>query len=289
MVVMSDRTRQNYEITIKRIRDNVAPGSSGLSFLRETEKVVAWIEGQSWAVNTKKAAYIALKSVLRDMGDPDLREAEKTYETQMLRYRDEHEKVAQSQLMSEREKALYVPWGDILKAEQKLYESVATLMDYQDYVIYCLYTMVPPMRLDYSPMRVVNSLEEAKDVSGNCLVCGKHYKFLFREYKTAGKYGELELDIPRRLQRVLEGWLELNPSGWLLCDRRGRPLDEKSLGIYLSSVMKSAVGKPLGCSMLRHAYITYQRKGEKTLAQQKDMAKRMAHSINMSQLYRRID
>ena len=169
MVVQSAKTSENYAIMIKRIRDAVAPGSSGLGFLAKSEEIVAWVEGQSWAVNTRKAAYIALKSTCRDAGDPELKTAEGVYNERMLFYRDEHDRFAATQVMTEREKNLFVPWPELLKAREKIRESVSDFFDFQDYVIYCLYTLAPPVRLDYSPMEVVDTLVEAQTSQHNCL------------------------------------------------------------------------------------------------------------------------
>ena len=274
---------------VKKVRDAVAPGSSGLSFLSESEKVVGWVESQSWAVNTKKAAYIAFKSVLRDAGDPSLKAAEDVYNEKMLHYRDEHDKNAAKQELSEREKELYVPWPRILRAREKLRLAVSDFMEFQEYVIFCLYTLQPPLRLDFSPMRIVRDPLE-KPEKGNCLLAEPgNYRFLLRDYKTAHKYGELVLDVPDVLEEVLAEWLELNQGEWLLCDQKGKPLSEVYLGATLREVMKKAVGRPMGVNMLRHSYISHQRRGEKSYLEQKDMAKRMAHSPAISVLYRKLD
>lgn len=290
MTIASQRTAALYNIQIKKIRDAIAPGSSGLDFLSKSSEIVEWIEGQGWANNTKKVVYIALKSTLRDAGDPSLKEAEDVYTEKMLQCRDEHIKQEQQQILSEREKKLFVAWPKIRKAQEALRVSVSDMMEFQDYVMFCLYVLNPPVRLDYSPMRVVERQEEVEELSGNCLVADSvmGWKFCFREYKTANKYGTVWVDVSPALQEVLEEWLEINPSGWLLCDHTGEPMTEKYLGMRLRDVMKKAVGKPLGCNILRHSYITWQRRGEMSYLKQKEMSAAQMHSPKMSMLYRRI-
>lgn len=291
MVVQSPQTAENYAIILKKIRDAVAPGSSGLSFLAESEKILSWVEGhEQWAVNTKKGVYIALKSTCRDAGDPALKSAEEAFNERMLFYRDEANRVAAKQEMSEREKKLFVRWPKILAAREKLRVNVADFWDMQEYVIFCLYTLAPPVRLDYSPMEVVETAEEATKSKNNCLVtAGPTWKFIFRNFKTQSKYGVVTLDVPAALQEVLEEWVALNPSGWLLCDKKGEPLREKYLGIQIQDVMRKAVGKPIGVSLLRHIYISHQRRGEKSYLDQQKMAQAQMHSPGMSVLYRKID
>jgi hypothetical protein len=290
MVIASQRTAALYNIQIKKIRDGVAPGSSGLDFLSKSSEIVDWIEGRGWANNTKKVVYIALKSTLRDAGDPALKAAEDVYTEKMLQCRDEHSKQEQQQVLSEREKQLFLEWPKILKAGEKLRESVSDFFEFQEYVIFCLYTLNPPVRLDYAPMRVVERQEEAEELSGNSLVADSvvGWKFCFKEYKTANKYGTVFVDISPALQDVLEEWLELNPSGWLLCDQSGEPMVETNLATRLRAVMLKAVGKPLSCNLLRHSFISWQRRGEMSFLKQKELSEAQMHSPKMSMLYRKI-
>jgi hypothetical protein len=290
MVITSEKTAELYNIQIKKIRDAVAPGSSGLDFLSKSAEIVEWIEGRGWANNTKKIVYIALKSTLRDAGDPSLKEAEDVYTEKMLGCRDEHVKQEQQQVLSEREKALFVAWPKIMKAREALRVSVSDFFEFQEYVLFCLYTLNPPVRLDYAPMRVVGRQEEAEELSGNSLVADSvvGWKFCFKEYKTASKYGTVFVDVSPALQEVLEEWLELNPSGWLLCDSTGEPLSEKNLGMRLRAVMQRAVGRVLSCNLLRHSFISWQRRGEMSFLKQKEMSEAQMHSPKMSMLYRKI-
>jgi len=289
MVVLSARTAETYGIVIKKIRDACAPKSSGLAFLAESAAIVAWVEGQDYSINTKKNFYIALKSTCRDAGDPALTSAAEVYGERMLFYRDKHNEAAAKQEMTEREKKLFVRWPEIIRAREKLRVNTEDFFAFQDYVIYCLYTLAPPVRLDYSPMEVLESMADAEKSEHNCLVMDPAgWKFLFRNYKTQAKYGKLVLDINEDLEEVLKEWVELNPSGWLLCDKKGEPLTEKYLGVQIQEVMKKAVGKPIGASMLRHIYISHQRRGEPSYLKQQEMAKAQMHSPGMSVLYRKI-
>ena len=289
MVVRSARTEQMYEVILKKIRDGIAPGSSGLLFLADTERVVGWIEGQPWALNTKKGVYIALKSLLRDAADPALAAAESAYNEKMVSYNAEYSKILAEQQLTDRERKLYVPWGRIRAADEKLRVGVKDWEEQQEYVIYCLYTKAAPVRLDYSPMAVA---QDARDVglTGNWLLAfGETWHFLFRDYKTAHKYGELKVAIAPVLRSVLSDWLELNDSGWLLLSPNGQPMTEKALGKAITRIFLRATGRALGVNMLRHSYITHKRRGEKSFKEQAEMAKAMGHSVGMSALYRRLD
>ena len=290
MVVKSERTVSNYQVMLKRIRDAVAPGSTGLAFLENHGAICNWIEAQPWSVNTRKAYYIALKSTVRDSEDQSLADAMKAYNDKMLQYAEQAEKQQASQEMTERERKNFVRWPEILKAREKLRLSVSNFMEFQDYVIYCLYTLAPPVRVDYSPMEICETMEEAVVSTENCLVIGDgRWQFVFRNYKTASRYGTVVLDVTRELQEVLQEWLEYNPGRWLLCDAGGEPLTDKYLAKKIATVMERATGRPIGASLLRHIYITHKRRGELPLKDQQDMAKAQMHSIGMSQKYRKIN
>jgi len=262
--------------------------TEGLGFLKDWKSVIGYIEREALSINTQKNLYIALKSTLRDLRDPDLKEAEEQYTKKMLEFRDEHNKIAAQQLLSPREEELWVEWQGIASAMEPLRQSVSTHWELQDFIIYCLYVLQPPTRLDYAPMRVVGSSQELTECSGNVLIWDDRPQFCFREYKTSKKYGTVFLDVPPALQEELAEWLELNQSGWLLCNRDGDPMDEAGLVAAIRRVFKKAVGKPLGVNMLRHSYVSYMRRGEPTYLAQQDMAKSMMHSPAMSVLYRKL-
>jgi hypothetical protein len=287
--MLSARTLQTYNIAIKKIRDAVAPGSEGLEFLYNAEAIIKFVEGTELSINSKKGLYIACKSQLRNLPEGAGRtHAETKIGERMNHYRDEHNKIAAEQNLSPREEALWVEWPKVIAARKLLKESSSSLWELQDYIIYCLYTLTPPLRLDYARTRIVFSVAELSGCSENALVWDSNPRFILREYKTAAKYGVVELPVPPELQEELSEWLDLNQSDWLLCKESGEPMDDNALAGALRRVFTKAVGKPLSCSILRHIYISYMRRGEMPWLEQQDLAKAMCHSAQMSVLYRKL-
>lgn len=285
----SDNSIKLYKRLLEKVRHGVAPRSVGLSFLADHAETIKWIEAQALSINSKKAIYIALKSTLRDAAESHLNDAEKAYERQMLSYRDEHNAIAVQQKLSPRESELFVEWPHVIDGGDKVWEDVSTLWEYQDAVIYSLYTLQAPLRLDYSPMRVVYSVDDLSGCTDNALVWDHAPRFYLQNYKTANKYGKIFIEVSPALEEVLEEWLQLQDSGWLLLNYGGtEPLDENGLASRIKHVFEMATGKPLGVSMLRHSYITYMRRGEMPAYDQQRMAAAMCHSSAMSQMYRRI-
>ena len=283
----SQHTRRIYEACLKVLRD--AFKAPNLQFLEDASGVIQFVEAMDRSENTKKMYYIALKSTCRDLPDktPALKAAELAYQAKMDAYNAAVRERMERQEMDDREKALWIDWPDVLKARTRAFETACDLYTYQDAIILSLYTFLPPSRVDYAPMRVVQSENEAP--TGNLLlVRPSSMEFVMREYKTASKYGTNRIRVPKDLDIILRDWLELNPSGWLLCAQDGLPMTEKQLGSKVRAIFTRLVGKPVGVNILRHSFVSFLRKDEPTLQSQKHVAEAMGHSIGMSLLYRRI-
>jgi hypothetical protein len=193
----------------------------------------------------------------------------------------------ETQEMDEREKALWLDWPEIERAREQAFETATDLYTYQDAIILSLYTLLPPARVDYAGMRVVDTEDEA--LEGNLLVVKPtRLELVMREYKTAHKYGTKTIVLPKPLETILRDWLELNPSGWLLCGQDGLPMTETNLSQRMRSIFTRLVGKAVGINILRHSFVSYLRRGEPTLKDQKHIANIMGHSVSMSALYRRL-
>ena len=260
--------------------------ASDIEFLKNHSAVNKYIEDMPKAFNTKKMYWIALVSTLKQLNRMDFADAFAAYKAKMDAANKKVAEEMEQQEMTEREKAIYVEWPGILEAREKARQSASCLATWQDYVILCLYTMMPPLRLDWSPVAVVKTETEC---SGNCIMIEKKsITFILREYKTARKYGEQKLILPKDLEKVVREWLTLNPSGWLLVDNVGQPLSEKALQKRITDIMTRHTGKAAGVNIIRHSFVSHQRRGEKPLAEQKKLASGMLHSVAMSQLYRRI-
>ena len=285
----SESSIKLYRRLLEKVRHGVAPRSVGISFLADHAAVIKWVEAEALSINSKKAIYIALKSTLRDAAESHLNDAEKAYERQMLSYRDQHDAVAIQQKLSPRESELFVEWPVIIGGGDGLRDSVSSLWEMQDFVIYSLYTLQPPLRLDYSPMRVVSCLADLSGSTDNALIWDEEPRFYLQQYKTAAKYGKIFIEVSPALEDVLEEWLQMQDSGYLLMNYAGtEPLDESGLAARVKAVFERAAGKPMGVSMLRHSYITYMRRGEMPVYEQQKMAAQMCHSSAMSQMYRKI-
>lgn len=279
-------TDLNYRRCIERLRKELEVKSDGLNFLFEVERVISWIESQTqYAHNTRKMFYIAIVATIKNDNFPN--NIISQYRDCMDNYNQRQQEIYNEQQLSKSEEGKYLDWPSVLDVRDKIYDSIQDIYDFQDYLIVCLYTMQAPMRLDYADMRVVKS--EPETIAGNYLVvCDKPY-FIFSEYKTANRYGTIRMPICKSLMAVIQEWLGyLVDSEYLLVNRDLQPMSAPSLGGRVISIFEKYCQKKVGIAILRHSYITYKTKGQKTIKESLKLASAMGHSVGIQQIYRKV-
>ena len=272
---------RSYTRMINILRKAFAVADDDLEFLKDTGKVIDWIETSKYALNSRKAIYIAIVGTLKAQEGYDLQ----PYRAKMDSYNKEVTANYETQTLSAVEEGKYLPWSDILDAVEKARLAVEDVWTLQEYIILALYTMMPPVRLDYGEMKVV-PVEPAEPV-GNYLVWSKKPYFYFSDYKTFKVYGVMRIQLKPALVNELEEWLRY-PDQYLLVDRSGSPLGAVALGQLIISTFQKHCGKKIGVSMLRHSYISYVRAKELPIKQSDALAHQMMHSPKMSMIYRKI-
>jgi hypothetical protein len=75
----------------------------------------------------------------------------------------------------------------------------------------------------------------------------------FNSYKTAKCYGTQSVSIPKPLQSILNKWIKVNPTDWLLFDSNQNPLTAVKLNQRLNKLFD---GKKISVNALRHSYLT---------------------------------
>jgi len=272
---------RTYTRMINILRKAFALPEDNIEFLKDTQKVIDWIESSKYAVNSKKAIYIAIVGTLKSVEGYDL----EPYRSKMDSYNKEVVANYETQTLSKSEETKYLPWTQILDAVEKARVAVEDVWTLQEYVILALYTLMPPVRLDYGEMKIV-PVEPAEPV-GNYLVWGKKPYFYFSDYKTFKVYGVMKIQLCTPLVNVLEEWLAY-PTQYLLEDRSGGALGAVALGQLIISTFQKHCGKKVGVSMLRHSYISYIRAKELPIKKSDALAHQMMHSPKMSMIYRKI-
>jgi hypothetical protein len=124
----------------------------------------------------------------------------------------------------------------------------------QKYVLLSLYTLIPPRRaLDYSDFRIRDFKPSEK--SFNYMIKSTKTspaKFVFNVYKNAGRIGSQEIEIPQELEDIINKWMKINKSPWLLVSTTG----DKIRGNQLALILNDIFDKKISVSLLRHIYLT---------------------------------
>ena len=285
---LSAKSLQTYTSCLNRIKSAFLDESD--ECFMDAPKVIEWIESQNYSLNTKKLYYIALVAIIMRKEEERYAKSVEQYRAKMNSYNEAQQNIYEQQEMNEKEKAKYCSWAEIVEVREKLWGLVEDYWSFQDYMMLCLYTMIPPLRLDFADMRVFEGSVPA-DYTGNYLLYGKKKSMIvLREYKTSAKYGRLEIPVSKELQEVFTYWrTTFAPDAqYLLFTRFGEPMNDSCLGNAVRNLFMKHKNKPTGISMIRHAFVNEQRKGEGLLKKQQETAKLMAHSLGMNVLYRRV-
>lgn len=294
----SSSTLNTYARSIAQLRKAIAPGTpeTNFDFLANHGAICSWLDEQDYKPNSKKTFYISLVSKLKSLCIVDndgLQVAAGVYRDKMDALNKVIQDKSKDQELSEAEKLKYMEWPEILETLEKIRLAVHDLDSFQDYLIICLYTLMPPVRLDFAEMRIVS--EEPAEHGANYLVWPQggplgtpQPYFLFTDYKTYRTMGAQRVPLPPALLDVVQEWRTMVDDEYLLIGSNGLPMKEWELGQTIIKVFEKHSGKSVGVSILRHSYISWMRKGEMAFKESAALAQAMGHSQTMSALYRKI-
>ena len=152
----------------------------------------------------------------------------------------------------------------------------------QDYLIALLYTELPPARLDYANMKIVESEYEMSNKDENYLLkTGNGYHFILNEYKSSKKYGTLRYPAPDRVKKVINMWLLENHTPHFLIDNRGNRLKENYLSNHISRIF-STPEKHIYLNLIRSIVVSETIDFE-AINKANNLAARMGHSPSTQQ------
>jgi hypothetical protein len=162
---------------------------------------------------------------------------------------------------------------------KKAHLTPADLQQIQSFIIVSLLggVFVPPRRSKDLVDWRIKSIDKTKD---NYL---EKSSIHYNSYKTAKCYGEQVVLIPTALKNIINKWVKINPTDYLLFDTNMNPLTSVKLNQRLNKLFD---GKKVGVNALRHTYLTdkYADTMEQKKKIDKDM-KDMGSSANMLTTY----
>lgn len=211
--------------------------------------------------------------------------------------KEEH---AASGEMSEKQLAKYIDWKNIIKLRRLLTRTVrlgryytrtkvskAEFQVLQQNLVLHLYTLLPPVRNDWSTVEFLSEgewddLSEHEKQTSNNLVLGRGgYRVYWADYKTRKKHGVIMQVIPKQLQTLLKKHIKLLKVKFetphLLWTQNSTPMSRNGLTKFMQRMFYKHFRKNITTSALRSIFLTH-KFDKKALEEQKDLARAMHHT-----------
>ncbi len=220
---------------------------STIGKLNDEKKVIDWLKANKTPASRKP--FLSALAVI--FGNDAYRE-------QMLQDAKVLKKDLDLQVMSPEMSENWVSQDDIKKRLDELkkdafkqYHSAAPdLQQIQQYIILCLLgsQYIQPRRAkDYTDFKIKNINKE----TDNYIEKGE---MVFNSFKTVKTAGQQRIEIPKALKTILNKWVKLNPTEYLLFDVNGSQLSSPQLNQRINKIFGSSTG--VGVNMMRHSFLT---------------------------------
>ena len=159
---------------------------------------------------------------------------------------------------------------------------------YQKYIISALYLLQPAVRLDFANMDIVTTRDDMEDKNKNYLLnISRNTKYFYiNEYKTSAKHGQIEIKINKELNSILNNWLKINDSEYLLVNKSGSKMTPNVLSKAITKAFLPS-GKNISLNLLRKIWISESVDLE-ALKRRKKLAHDMQHSLAVQEGYIKI-
>ena len=242
-----------------------------------------------------------VSSILVGLSVLDDKKQREVYNVYLKELNKKKAELQRSGVMTSKEKAKFVPFKEIIKLRRLLSREVnlarlynratVTKKDFltiQRHFIISLLTYLPPVRNDYADVKIMTPKEfsAAEGKGKNILVTARGgYKFYWRNYKTAGAYGQVVIFIPKYskpMQRLIVKHVKylrkhFPENNALLLNQNFGPLSRNAYTKYLQRMFKVYFKKNVSTTAIRQSFLT-DRYDKKALEEQEDTARAMGHS-----------
>jgi hypothetical protein len=105
-----------------------------------------------------------------------------------------------------------IPWEKIVRLRTQFAKNEPYS---QKHLLLSLYTYIPCMRDDFGSIKLIcnTTIPPNKD---DCFYFPKQGRLIINKYKTIGKYGSINIILPKQLQSVINKSIKLHPRDWLI-------------------------------------------------------------------------
>jgi len=157
----------------------------------------------------------------------------------------------------------------------------------QKYLIASLYTLLPPRRLIYSDMKIVNKKEfdalseKEKEDDAYLVNVNKSRKYFYygKEADKSSTEEAVKIDVPKSLNNLLNFWTGINKKDYLLLNNQGQKLSKNNLSKEVRSIFSNK-SKNISVNLIRKIYIS--ERFADVNKEKKEIAEQMNHSVNVA-------
>ena len=290
-VIDAELSQVSKRVYIERLRTMVKEFDTNVYWiLTHTEDVLPWILKKSEVLSTQKSYIIAILAVFKHNNGLKI-QLDKDYNKWFTKF-SELDKAINDRYKtnepSERQLNAYVKFDDIVKKRDSLEDGSF------DKLLLSFYTYIRPLRADFNLVRIYKDNEDLpKNLDKQNYIVFENAKeatLYLHEFKTQRSHNELKKELPDDLIKQLKLSLIKKPREWLFIDKFGNPYKAaNSYTRWANRTFQRLFDKPLTITMIRHSYISSLDQNILTIREKEEIAKEMAHSRGMQELYRFVD
>lgn len=290
-IIDSELSQVSKRVYIERLRTLAKEFDTNVYWIiTHPEDILPWIIKKSDILSTQKSYLIAVLAIFKHNEGLKL-QLNKYYETWFNKFTEIDKAINERYKTNEpstRQLNAYVKFDDIVKKRDSLEDGTF------EKLLLSFYTYIRPLRADFNLVRIYNSVDELPkntDKQNYIVFENKNNATLYlHEFKTQRSHNELKKELPDELIKQLQLSLTKKPREWLFIDKFGNPYKAaNSYTRWANRTFQKLFNKPLTITMIRHSYISSLDQNVLTVHEKEEIAREMAHSRGMQELYRFID
>lgn len=279
----SEGTANLYLVKL-RILNRDKPFTS-LSFLKNHTKLLELMNAVE-NVNTRKSYMTAVVGVLEALNIPAYNKINEHYKKALNEFKVDYNKIDKN-AKTETQSKNWIEWSEVEALQKKLASAAdkvkksdiennngASIDALEQHLLLSLYTMIPPRRnADFYEMVIGKAGDKSKNYYDGD-------KFVLNIFKTARSRGAEIIEVPDKLQKVIDNYIELTglkTGDYLLYN------GSKRSPIKITRELNHIFDKKISSSMLRHIWNTHLF-GD-VIDKIKENADALGHSVGMDLNY----
>lgn len=274
---------------IKRINGLNSEGENYSNIIKHHNKIYDYIQKYS-NKNTKKIHLSTLAKIF-NIVEPGSK-LYKKYSDKATNLFKELKEISKEQILKPQRIKNFMCYVDIIKKREELKEEYekdkknnkANLK----YVLLCLYTMQPPLRMEYKNMKIVNKVPDKEN--NYILKKGKSFHAVIQNDKVIKSHGPDQFQFNEELNSIIKDSLKAYPRTYILSTQRdgNKPLNKQGFEAMAKDIFKD---KNISVDALRSAYIThFYNSPNISFKDKEELAKKMRHSAIIAELeYKKIN